>query len=91
MSNNDSIVCSVPQGSVLGPLLFLIYINYISRVVSDSKISMYADDTVVYISHSNLDIAITLLQSDLNTVYTWYNSNKLTINCTKTKYCLLGY
>ena len=91
MSNNDSIVCSVPQGSVLGPLLFLIYINDISRVASDSKMSMYADDTVVYISHSNLDIAITLLQSDLNSVYTWYNSNKPMINCKKTKYCLLGY
>ena len=44
---------------------------------------MYADDTVVYISHSSLDIAITLLQSYLNSVYTWCNSNKLTINCKK--------
>ena len=73
-----------------GPLLFLIYINDIYSIVRNSKISMFADDTVVYISRSYLDNAITLLQQDLDRVYTWCNSNKLTINCKKTKYCLFG-
>ena len=90
VSSYKDITCGVPQGSVLGPLLFLLYINDISSVVKDSKISMYADDTVVYISHSNLDLAIPLIQSDLNRVYTWCNNNKLTINCKKTKVFLFG-
>ena len=59
-------------------------------MIKNSKISMYADDTVVYISKSNLDNAIHLLQTDLDRVYTWCNSNKLTINCKKTKFCLFG-
>ena len=90
VSSNENIVCGVPQGSVLGPLLFLIYINDISSVIRNSKISMYADDTVVYISHTNMNNAIALIQSDLTSVYTWCNSNKLTINCKKTKFCLFG-
>ena len=77
VSSLQNITCGVPQGSVLGPLLFLIYINDISHIITNSKISMYADDTVVYISHSDLDIAIALLQADLYRVYTWCNSNKL--------------
>ena len=84
------ITYGVPQGSVLGPLLFLIYINDLSNIIKNSKISMYADDTVIYISHSNLNIAITLIQSDLNALYEWCNRNKLTINCKKTKFCLFG-
>ena len=62
ISNKENIVYGVPQGSVLGPLLFSIYINDISSVVKSSTISMYADYTVVYISHTKLDIAIALLQ-----------------------------
>ena len=73
----------MPQGSVLGPLLFLIYVNDITNIIENSKISMYADDTVIYISQSNLDSAIALIQSDLNSLYTWCNMNKVTINCKK--------
>ena len=83
-SEYRNINCGVPQGSVLGPLLFLVYINDISSSILNSKISMYADDTVVYISHSDLEIAIALIQSDLSNLYTWCNRNKLTINCKKT-------
>ena len=90
VSTNESIVCGVPQGSVLGPLLFLLYINDISSFVTNSKISMYADDTVIYLSHANLNLAIALIQSDLDRVHTWCNSNKLTINCKKTKFCMFG-
>ena len=90
VSSYRDITYGVPQGSVLGPLLFLIYINDLSNIIKNSKISMYADDTVIYISHSNLNIAITLIQSDLNALYEWCNRNKLTINCKKTKFCLFG-
>ena len=62
----------------------------ISNIVTNSKISMYADDTVVYMSHSKLDLAVSLLQLDLDRVYTWCISNKVTINCKKTTFCLFG-
>ena len=48
ISDNENIVCGVPQGSVLGPLSFLVYINNIASVVKNSNISIYADDTVIY-------------------------------------------
>ena len=50
VSSYRNITYGVPQGSVLGPLLFLIYVNNLSNIIKNSKISMYADDTVIYIT-----------------------------------------
>ena len=90
VSSYRNISYGVPQGSVLGPLLFLIYVNDLTNILTNCKISLYADDTVIYISHGSLRNAIALIQSDLNILNTWCNMNKLTINCKKTKYCLFG-
>ena len=84
------ITCSVPQGSVCGPLLFLIYINDLSCALEHYKVSLYADDTVIYISHTNINDAIDFIQSDLNKLVEWCAGNKLTINGKKTKYCIFG-
>ena len=73
----------LPQGSVLSPLLCLIYVNDLANIIKNSKTSMCADDTVMYISHSSFDNPVALIQSDLNSLYTWCNRNKLTINCKK--------
>ena len=63
------VTSGVPQGSVLGPLLFLCYINNIAHNIS-SKIWLYADDTLLYRSiHSKQDVVA--LQNDLNTVSQW--------------------
>ena len=88
--NQKLITCGVSQGSVLGPLLFIIYINDISKAIKNSKVSLYADDTVIYISHSDYLSAVHLIQSDLDSVHIWCDRNKLTINCKKTKFCLYG-
>ena len=84
------ITCGVPQGSVCGPLLFLIYINDIANVLEHCKVSLYADDTVIYISHENVKTATELIQMDLNNLLNWCMRNKLTINSKKTKYCIYG-
>jgi len=91
LSNNDSewleIKCGVPQGSILGPLLFLIYINdltFLSR--KNSNIVLYADDTTIIYTDPNKDnyiLQISLLLMDLNN---WFQSNLLNFNLNKTNY-----
>ena len=90
ISDKKLITCGVPQGSVCGPLLFLIYINDISKVLKNCKVSLYADDTVIYKTHDNVNVAIELLQCHLNHLSSWCTRNKLTINSKKNKYCIYG-
>ena len=90
VSDLKLITCGVPQGSVCGPLLFLIYINDISCILKHCKVALYADDTVLYIEHENLHDALTYMQEDLHALTKWCTGNKLTINCKKTKYCIYG-
>ena len=90
ISELQLIKCGVPQGSVCGPLLFLLYINDISNSLKKCKVSLYADDTVLYYSSNNLDLAIQTVQKDLLELSNWCSINKLTINCKKTKYCIYG-
>ena len=90
LSNEEIITCGVPQGSVCGPLLFLLYINDISKVLKKCKVSLYADDTVLYLSGKNLDEVVTIIQDDLVLLSNWCSKNRLTINCKKTKYCIYG-
>ena len=84
ISGKMLITCGVPQGSVCGPLLFLLYIMIIiAKVLKYCKVSLYVDDTVIYIAHSNLKAALELLQCDLNYMSSWCERNKLTINSKK--------
>ena len=90
VSNEKIITCGVPQGSVCGPLLFLLYINDITSALKNCKVSLYADDTVLYLSHTDMVTATNLLQQDLNSLSKWCKKNRVTINCKKTKYCVFG-
>ena len=89
-SQQGLITCGVPQGSTLGPLLFLLYINDIDRNFVNSKIKLFADDTVLYTSSSIIEIARENLQADLNTLNVWCKQHKLSINISKTKSVLFG-
>ena len=84
-SDTLDIRCGVPQGSVLGPLLFVIYINKLVSVLEHSKFYMYADDLAVMVSSSDVDIAARLLQYDMDSIAQWCTGHKLTINTEKTK------
>ena len=80
ISTPQPVVCGVPQGSILGPLLFLVTFNDIASVLKHSKIITYADDTVIYISDSSTESVQRLLQEDFQRVDEWLKSIDLITN-----------
>ena len=79
-SDYQSLNFSVPQGSILGPLLFIFYINSLPEVVLRAKIKIYADDIVLYVSSKDALTARTILQTELNRVVKHCDALGLTIN-----------
>ena len=84
------ISCGVPQGSVLGPLFFLIYVNDLQEALQGYRFKLYADDTVIYCSGVNATEASQGLQEGLNAFCKWSTVNKLSINTKKTKLMVFG-
>src|SRR6266516_97199 len=93
-SDPHLITTGVPQGSVLGPLLFSLYTSPISNIFTNSnvKFHLYADDTQLYISFSGSESSTHLatLSSTLDSVYSWLILNCLSVNPDKTGYLLIG-
>lgn len=84
------ISCGVPQGSVLGPKLFNLYINDIFQVSKLIKCVLFADDTNIFYCDDNFDKAINIINTELSNIKKWMDSNKLSLNLDKTKAILFG-
>ncbi len=85
-----AITCGVPQGSILGPLLFSIFINDLPSVVKQSQVILYADDTaLIYSGKTNTEIS-KVLNSELTAIKQWLDNSKLTLNIKKSKSMLIG-
>jgi hypothetical protein len=76
-SNNLLITCGVPQGSILGPLLFITYINDLNTVSKLLTFIMFADDTNIFIKDRNFDRLISVLNSELEVITDWFCANLL--------------
>ncbi len=83
LSSSLSVLVGVPQGSILGPLLFIIYINDMPNVVKHCKIILYADDTLLYYSSTSAKDIEKYVNEDLNLISQWLDENMLTLNCKK--------
>ena len=87
-SDEKVITCGVPQGSILGPLLFLIYINDLSQVSDKIFSLLFADDSNMFTSGKQVDTLIETMNSELEKVIEWLNVNKLSLNLKKTHYMI---
>ena len=89
-SSIQKISCGVPQGSILGPLLFLLYINDIVNCSKLLHFKLFADDTNLFLSASTIEDLISTLNIGLYKLFQWFRANLLSLNTLKTNYILFG-
>jgi retron-type reverse transcriptase len=83
VSSTQTVACGIPQGSILGPLLFLIYVNSIAKLGLKGHLTLYADDTCLFYFGKDFNNKIRDAQEDLDVLNEWMLENLLTINTTK--------
>ena len=84
MSDEYKIEYGTAQGSCLRPLIFILFCNDIYKNIQKSNILLYADDTTLYNSNSNIDYLYWIISHELNLHFDWFKANKLSLNLGKT-------
>ena len=94
VKGNDSAMhnlnCGVPQGLILGPLLFIIYCNDLPKALKSTKCILYADDITIFYSSDDMNTLYNTMNSELELLSQWYMANKLSLNTSKTQYVLFS-
>ena len=85
-----NIICGVPQGSILGPLLFILYINDLPKCLSYTKPHMYAGDTILSAASISTTELQTKINKDLTNIRNWLLANKLSLNVGRTEHMFFG-
>ena len=86
----SNIVCGVPQGSILGPLLFILYINDIIKCSDILQFILFADDTNLFYSNRNISELEFVMNIELSKLLNWFRANKLSLNAAKTNFIIFG-
>ena len=90
ISSSQTIICGIPQGSTLGPLLFLLYINDLPNCSSKLSFRIFADDTNMFYTSNNLRNLESVMNEEFKLVVKYCATNKLSINLSKTNYILVS-
>ena len=84
------ITCGVPQGSILGPLLFILYVNNIFSIFNLAKFILFADDTNLFVKHKDLETLINIINTDIAKNVSWLKINNLSLNIKKTNFIIVS-
>ena len=87
-SSSKYIKCGVPQGSILGPLLLLLYINDLCDASKALDFILFADDTNIFYSHKDQNYLMEIVNTELKKLSSWFQANKLSINIKKSNFIL---